>query len=41
MAVVYAEHGDPKVVLQGREYELGALKEGEVRVRFERSAVSM
>lgn len=40
VAVVYAEHGDPKAVLQGREYQVGAVKEGEVRVRFERSAVS-
>jgi len=40
VAVVYAAHGDPKAVLEAREYQLGPLSEGQVRVRFERSAVS-
>lgn len=39
-AIVYAEHGDPQVVLRGHTYTLRALEKGEVRVRFELAAFS-
>lgn len=39
-AIVYAAHGDPSEVLRGHTYELKALKKGEVRVKFELSAIN-
>lgn len=39
-AIVYTEHGQPTDVLKTHRYELKELEKGEVRVRFELSAVS-
>ena len=39
-AIVYSSHGDPSEVLKGHTYELPALAKGEVRLRYELSAIS-
>jgi hypothetical protein len=39
-AIVYAEHGNPAEVLKGHKYQLPALEKGQVRLRFELSAVN-
>lgn len=39
-AIVFAQHGDPTQVLRGHKYQLPALKQGQVRVKFELSAIN-
>ncbi|KAM0756121.1 NAD(P)-binding protein [Meredithblackwellia eburnea MCA 4105] len=39
-AVVFASHGDPTQVLRGHSYELPQLSKGQVRVKFELSAIN-
>jgi trans-2-enoyl-CoA reductase len=39
-AIVFAQHGDPTQVLKGHQYQLKPLKKGEVRVKFDLSAIN-